>query len=574
MRIRSSLPRRAFLRTLTAGVVSSYAPLVASQPQNPAGQAETPEPELDQFIQRYMQAMNAPGLTLALTDKSRILRTAGFGYADLELKTPVTTDLLFEIGSITKSFVALTLLQLREEGKLDLQKPILEYLPWAPIQANYGVITVHHLLTHSSGLPDALQLFLSDPQARHVQGFKPGEHFHYCNLGYDLLGYLIEKLDQKPWPEAMRNRIFEPLGMTATHAIITDRTRTQRPQSYIPFYRDETYPRHGRLAPAGDLVFDNSAGSINSTPGDMARYLQMFLNRGKGRERRIVSEESFTLFSTPYLKAPPLGPTAFYGYGIGVDKLDGHTVLHHTGGMVSFASSIQADLDGGVAAFASINSMQGYRPVPVTRFAVQILNAQAQNKPLPQPPELPTADIKNAEEFAGAYTSTNGEQIQVIAEGAHLRIQAGSTSIPLEQAGGDLFIATAPGWDRFPLLFDRAEAQAASGKKPVVELAYGAKWYTNTNYSGPRNFPERPELEPFTGFFQADSAWFGSVTIVLRKGKLWADGVTPLEAIGDSLFRFGEQPYGPDTAQFHYLIDGKAQLLKLNGGDLWRISAD
>src|SRR6202034_2341585 len=106
-------------------------------------------------------------------------------------------------------------------------------------------------------------------------------------------------------------------------------------------------------------------------------------NHGQGQNKRIVSEESFTLFSTPYIQAEEFSPTASYGYGIAVDTLDGHKILRHTGGMVSFASSIHIDLDGGVAAFASINAMQGYRPTPVTQYAVQLMRAEREAKPLP-----------------------------------------------------------------------------------------------------------------------------------------------------------------------------------------------
>ena len=568
MPLSSGLARRAFLRNVTAGAVSSYLPLLAERQQDSG--AELADPQLDRFINDFLVAMNAPGLTLALVNKTGTVRTAGFGYADVETKSPVTPDMRFEIGSITKSFVALTLLQLKDEGKLDLHKPILEYLPWAPIQSNYGVITVHHLLTHSSGLPDALGLFLSDPAARHVQGFAPGEHFHYCNTGFALLGYLIEALDNRPWTEAVRSRIFTPLGMTSTRALITDDARPQRPQSYIPYFTDRPYPRHGQLARAGDLVFDNSAGSIASPPGDMAHYLQMLLNRGRYGQERLVSEDSFVLFTTPHIKAPEFSPTAFYGYGISVDKLDGHTILRHTGGMVSFASSIHVDLDGGVAAFASINAMQGYRPVPVTQFAVQLMNAREQNKKPPAAPDLPSNSIKDAGDYAGTYTSSNGKHLDVIADGDRLLMVAGAESIALEQARGDAFLASAAGWQHFPIVFGRAQSEA--GKKgPVVELAYGSDWYTNAKYSGARSYPEPGEFRQFTGWYQADSNWGGNMRVVLRKGKLWADGVTPLQPIGNSLFRLGEQPHNPDTGQFYYIVNGKAQMLKVNGMDYWRI---
>lgn len=576
----SHLARRTFLiRSFGVAAVSASGPLFSTRAA--LAQAQSPNPSfrpLDQFIGDYMRAMNAPGLTLGLANSNGAVRTAGFGYSDVEAKVPVTPDLMFEIGSITKSFVALTLLQLRDEGKLDLHRPILEYLPWLPIEANYGIITVHHLLTHTSGLPDTLGLFLTNPQARHVQAFKPGEQFHYCNLGFTTLGYLIQKLDGRPWPDAVRTRIFEPLAMTSSAAVISNLNRARTAKSYVPFYDDRVYLRHGRLAPAGNMVFDDAAGSIISTPADMALYLSMLLKRGQGPRGRIVSEEGFALFSKPYIKAPEFSATASYGYGIAIDQLDGHTVLRHTGGMASFASSIHVDLDGGVAAFASINAMQGYRPVPVTQFAIQLMNAEAQHKPVPKTPELTDpAVVKNAQDYAGTYTSGDGRKVQVNANGDRLSIQTSSESIPLEAMGGDVFVAAHPDWQRFPVIFSRGEEKTEekatdhANASPVVELMHGSDWYTNSKYSGPREFPAGPDLQCFVGHYHADSPWFGGVRIVLRKGRLWADGITPLQPLGAALFSLGDEPHNPDTAEFLYPVDGKTQMLKLNGADLWRI---
>ena len=144
--------------------------------------------------------------------------------------------------------------------------------------------------------------------------------------------------------------------------MITTADRALAAIGYKPYWDDQVYPQHGRLAAAPNMVMDDTAGCIQSTPGDMARYVRMLLNRGKHPGGRIVSEESFRLMTTPHIKAEEFSPTASYGYGIAVDTLEGHTILRHTGGMVAFASSIHVDLDGGVAAFASINAMQGYGP--------------------------------------------------------------------------------------------------------------------------------------------------------------------------------------------------------------------
>jgi CubicO group peptidase (beta-lactamase class C family) len=268
---------------------------------------------LDRFIAGYCAAMNAPGLTLGLANSEGIIRAVSYGYVDLAAKVPVSTSHLFEIGSITKSFVGLTILQLHEEHKVDLQAPIRTYLPWLSMETNFGEILVHHLLTHSSGMPDDAPLIPLSPERRPRQALKPGSEFHYSNWGYDVLGRLIEAVDGRPWPAAVAARILQPVGMNDTTPTITSASRSRVAQSYMPLHDDRPYPRHGALVPAGNLSVEFAAGSIASTPKDMSLYMQMLLNHGEIRGGRVISEESFRLFSTPHIPAPPFGPTAGYG---------------------------------------------------------------------------------------------------------------------------------------------------------------------------------------------------------------------------------------------------------------------
>ena len=138
----------------------------------------------------------------------------------------------------------------------------------------------------------------------------------------------------------------------------------------------------------------------------MTLYMQMLLNQGQAPKARIISPDSFALMSKLWIKAAEFGPTASYGYGIAVDTLDGHKILRHTGGMASFMSALFLDLDAGAGAFSSINAQQGYRPTPVSQYAVQLMSAAAANKPAPAAPEItdPNA-VKNAADYVGTYTS-------------------------------------------------------------------------------------------------------------------------------------------------------------------------
>jgi D-alanyl-D-alanine carboxypeptidase len=580
------LSRRAFLSasTATAAVVTAGSSLFWS----PQSRAEMPMPKasdpldekLDAFVAPYMAAMNAPGLTLGLTDAQTTRRAAGYGFADIDKRIPVSADLLFQIGSITKSFVALVLLQLHDEGKLDLQKPVLDYLPGLPISCGFGTVTTHHLLTHTSGLPDNLALFSSDPNVRLVQGFKPGEHFHYCNAGFDILGLLAAKLDGRTWRESVTTRVLDPLEMTATTGIITTSSRDRSAVGYEPYWDDQAYPRQGRLAPAPNMVMDDTAGCIASTPGDMARYARMLLNHGKGPKSRIVSPESFELFSKPYIKAPEFSPTASYGYGIGVDTLDGHKILRHTGGMVAFASSIHVDLDGGVAAFASINAMQGYRPTAVTEYAVQLLRAQHENKPLPASTPIKDAlEVDNTGDYAGTFNSAAGQSLKFEAKGKTLSLITDGKTVPLQHAGGDVFLSTVEGvFSNDSFVFSRkadqkADSGAAEKSAPIAEVSYRDQWFTNAAYTGPRVFKSPAHWSAYVGRYRSDSPWGGDVRVYFLKDRLVLSGAS-LDPLGDALFRVGDEGWSPETVEFLHVFEGKARMLRLAGGEFARVEVD
>ena len=189
----------------------------------------------------------------------------------------------------------LCLLQLRDEGKLDLQKPILDYLPWFRIESSYEPITTHHLLTHTSGLPGAPPVFLSDPAAKHRAAYAPGKLFHYNNMGFTLLGHLLMSLDRGTLSDIYRKRIFEPLGMTATEPIITFDNRERTAKNYSSSQGDRPFPRFGKLSEAPGIVMTSAAGCIASTPHDMGLYVQFLARRAKD-QRSGCSAKRASLF--------------------------------------------------------------------------------------------------------------------------------------------------------------------------------------------------------------------------------------------------------------------------------------
>jgi len=555
-----------------AGAVATRFFVLEFQSQEAKSQYAECFKDLDTFVEQYMRAMNAPGMTLVMADRDGVQRVATYGFGDTESRVAIKPQDLFEIGSISKSFVANCLLQLHQEGKLDLQTPIAEYLPWFRIESKFSPINTHHLLTHTSGLPGDGPLFLSDPAGKHRAAYAPGNHFHYCNTGYVALGHLIWTLDGQSLAESFRKRIFSPLGMTQTEPFISLDIREKLTKNYMVFQNDRPYPRHGRLAEAPAIVVTDGAGCIASTPHDMGLYIQMMANLGRGPKGSILSKDSFDLFSHPHIPADEFGPTASYGYGIAVDTLDGHKILRHTGGMVSFASALHVDIDEGVGTFASINAMQGYRPNPVAQYSIQLMRAHRSAKSFPPMPTTDSpASVKNASDYLGKYESSEGPSFEVVATGDNLFLIYQGARVALESAHGDMFIAPHQDFQHFMLVFGRADSKEPHS--PVVEAACGGRWFTNSKYTGPKTFTYPKEWERYVGHYRNESPWIGSSRIVLRKGKLMADGLVVLEPAEDGIFILQDEENSPEWICFDDIVNDRAMHLKFSGEDLWRVMA-
>jgi len=525
---------------------------------------------LDRYVHQYMREMNAPGLTLAIADGTGVQRVCAYGLDDLSRGHTLNPNAMFHIGSITKSFVGLCLLQLQEEGKVDLHRPITDYLPWLRFDPATRPITAHDLLTHSAALPDG-PLFPADPSLRYRASAAPGTIFHYSNMGFEALGLLVASIDRRPLAQVIRERMLEPLDMTATEPVITLDISDRLATSYLFALTDRPSPRHGRLVEAPFIVHTSGAGCIASTARDMGKYLTVLINRGRMANGRLVSEGNFIQFTTPHIRSPEFGPESAYGYGIVVDRLGGHSRIRHTGGMVSFASALQVDLDAGVGAFASINAMQGYRPQPVAEYALRLMRACREGAALPDPPELGSPrSATGSSGFSGRYTAIDGRSIEIVTAGNELYLLHRATRVLLEPAVAvdNAFYVLHPDFAKYLLLFSRA---GTDEKGPFVEAGWGEEWYVSSHYTGPREFTYPPEWRQYVGHYRNEDPWIGSNRVVARRGRLWLNGVVPLEAADDGRFYLRDEPASPDWIDFRDVTDGVAMRMRLAGSDLTRV---
>lgn len=239
--------------------------------------------------------------------------------------------------------------------------PVVDALPWFEVPVVGRQITIHDLLTHTAGItggidgtPDAAFQVWALRDRR--PGSTPGERFHYSNLGYKTLGLVIEAVEGRPYPEAVRTLVLEPLRMTATEPAIIHDIRPRLAVGYAYLHDDRIgYP--GRpLAPATWVETATADGAIASTAVDIAALARMLLRRGEGPDGRLLSEASFARMAKPHARSM----TGYgYGYGLATRVLGGRTFLGHGGGMIGYLSALQVDPAAELAAVILQNGLMG-----------------------------------------------------------------------------------------------------------------------------------------------------------------------------------------------------------------------
>lgn len=523
---------------------------------------------LDTYITDHMHYHNTPAVSLAVTDRERTLRIATHGFANLDARTPVTPEHLFEIGSISKSFAALITMQLVEEGALDLHAPIATYLPWFEVKSRHAPITLHHVLSHTSGLIEGSLAYPDAPSEvwalRETEtGCPPGDFYHYSNDAYQALGLLLTNVTGTSFGPLLKERILDRIGMYASEPVIIHAMRPRLAVGYEPMFGDRPYHPSQPLAPATWLESESADGSIAATPADMAAYLRVLLNRGRG----VVSEASFAQMITPVADRPENLPLSQYGYGLAIGNVDGHRYIGHGGSMVGYLCYLLCDLDAGFGAMV-MTSGPGMSS-EIATYAVRLFCAAQDGSDLPAPPELPErARIPNAAEYAGVYRGPDDE-LTLVADGETLFLDHAGERVQLEAAPRipDAFHVNHPDFALQLLTFGRQEGR-------VVEAFHGSRWFTNAAHSGPTTFDYPPEWEQIPGHYRSHNPWMTGFRVVLRKGALlavypfgWEEPLVPLP---DGSFRVGADERLPERLRFFDVAAGRALRARLSNWDYYR----
>ena len=523
-------------------------------------------------IQRYgaqhLKANALPGLTLAIVDRDGFTGYMRFGYANTERREPVRPDHLFQIGSISKSFAALCVWRLIEAGKISLDDDVRELLPEVPLPTGPR-ITVQSLLNHSSGLPDDAPTYPRGGDQRLWRGFETGAQWSYSNLGYRLLGEIVARRHARPYPDVVKHDVLDPLGMTQTASAIRSSERARYACGYAPFYNDRAYAQGARLAPGPWVSIDAAAGCIASTAKDMAIYARYLIEAGAGRGAPLLSDAGAARFCAPTIDAPDWpGPGARYANGLAVVMVGERPLLHHTGGMLTFNSSIHVDPVAGVAAFASTNAGDlPYRPRALTAYACERLRAAREQSapPRPRPAQL-AADM--GDERRGAYAAKTGQELEIRAGSSSLVAYVGGRAITLEAASDDILIARDPTLTADAFIFRRKDRR-------IERVWWGATEFLrdDIHFNVAFTAPTSPAVKALTGRYECDDPWRGGFTVLAQGEALFVDGAMPMTPLPDGSYRVGDHDWSPERIRFDAVEAGRPQRAVLSGVDYLRREA-
>jgi CubicO group peptidase (beta-lactamase class C family) len=517
---------------------------------------------LRDYARAELAAVGLPGMTLAVTDAEGFTAVLGLGWADIDQRVAVRPGHYFQIGSISKSFIALTILGLADEGRIDVDAPVARYLPDAPLPAE--PITVAQLLSHTSGLADAPPLFPRTPDGRLWCGFAPGSRFSYSNTGYVILGRLIERVTGLPHRRAVGDLVRVKLGLAEMAGTISQVRRPEFAVGYWPWDRTAASSLPGaRLEFASWDEEDNPAGSIGATSDQMAAYLRALLRIGRGEGAPIISDAAARRFAAAVIAADEFGPGAHYACGVALQPVDGAPCLHHTGGMMAFSSSFHADPAAGVACFASVNARnEGYRPRATTAYAVRLLRAVRAGAPLPAAPD-PRAPyrVKNAAAWLGTYRA--GDLAIALVDGPDgVRLESPRGVGRVAPSGPDRLVTDHPVLAAFGL-------DAVRERGEVVALWWGETLLSRGPLRPPPATP--PALRALAGAYLNRDPWVGGARILARGDTLWAEGAGRLVARG-GWWSVEKDPGGVERLRFDGVLNGRAQRLSVSGDDLLRIT--
>lgn len=310
------------------------------------------------FVSETMNGWSVPGLAIAIVKDGKVVFSEGFGRRNLEKDMPVTPETIFAIASSTKAFTSMSLGILVDEGKLEWDRPIREYLPAFRLHDSLASerTTSRDLLTHRTGLPRHDLMWYNSSLSRQeifdrLRYLVPSKDFRSCfqyqNLMYMTAGYLVGELSGRTWEEFVQERIFNPLEMATSSLSVRD--SQQASDFALPYIKKDDEVKE---TPFRNIDAVGPGGAINSSVSDIANWLLLHLGEGRYRGKQIISQGNLIQMHSPqmviqemvqslaaFTKYDEVGH-ASYGMGWFVQTYRGHNIVHHGGNIDGFSSLV------------------------------------------------------------------------------------------------------------------------------------------------------------------------------------------------------------------------------------------
>lgn len=380
---------------------------------------------LTAFIEHEMADKGLPALSIALVDDQEIVWAQGFGFADADEEAPARAGTVYRVGSVSKLFTDIAVMQLVERGELALDTPITAYLPdFTPANRFDIPVTVRQLMSHRAGLvrePPVGHYFddTSPSLAATVRSldstalvYPPGQRIKYSNAGVAAVGYLLEHLMEEPFARYVARNVLEPLRME--HSAFTP-----EPAIVEDLAAGWMWSYHGdpTVAPTFELGMV-PAGSMYAPVTDLAWFLTALFSGGLGERGRILADSTLELMYTPQFA--PEGTRTGYGIGFAVGDLDGRRMVGHGGAIYGFATQLAAlpDEKLGVAVATSMDVSNAVVE-RIAHLALRLMAARRANRSLPAAEITGPVPSRLAAAAAGRYTG-GGQVVEIVQRGSRV----------------------------------------------------------------------------------------------------------------------------------------------------------
>jgi CubicO group peptidase (beta-lactamase class C family) len=348
--------------------------------------------EIDDLAHAVVTGFGVAGLAIGIVHGEQVY-SRGFGVKSIETQKPVTADSLFHLASISKTFVASAVVQLAEQGKLELDAPLITYLPdFILADERCQQITVRQMLSHTAGMPDSDDYGWDHPEyddqalERYVRSLAdekliaaPGEKFAYSNIGYEVLGLLIARASRMSFEDYVKQYLLLPLGMNSSTFLKTEVPPEHASTPHVvlpPTVVSPEYPYNRAHAPSSTL---------HSSAAELCSWALMNLNRGELQGRRVLQAASFDQLWHPYQQTGPTHPDEFVGLSWFIDTYRGQRRIGHDGVDTGFQSNMVILPDQSIAVVVLANAI----PAPVNKAADSIVDILLGFEPsIPKPPVL------------------------------------------------------------------------------------------------------------------------------------------------------------------------------------------